>query len=277
MAYKQVRLLKTNKQKKAWARKKSRLKQSQYSVKVTHVYVQKVMAFKTQRNSHQMPCSSTSFMVPVLLSTPNTFTSLLEWTDITCLSPWENAFRLTGSSLEWGLERYRGLQTAHSPMSYQTPWLGEDACLGLTMWCNSQLLRPNLASLNQPSESNIRCQTSSTWPSGAASRKQPRFDISTEMTRAKYGSTNIQCSSGGRNPFFHKSLFCYVLSGTRQTSWVQFWFKLDNNERIGAITLVSGSQCKKQQPRIYWPFIVSKKEGDMLLACKPVFNAFNVL
>lgn len=64
-------------------------------------------------NSHQMPCSS-SFMLPVLLSTPNTLTSLHEWTDITCLSQWENMFRLIGSSLGWSLE---DAETANSPFT----------------------------------------------------------------------------------------------------------------------------------------------------------------
>lgn len=116
-----------NKQKTVWTREKYRLKQRQCSVKAKRMYVQRVMAFKTQRNSHQMPCSSTSFMVPVLLSTPNTLTSLHEWTYVTCLSPWENSFRPTGSSLRRSPERHRDLRAAQSPTQRQTPRLGEDA------------------------------------------------------------------------------------------------------------------------------------------------------
>lgn len=104
-----------NKQQIVRTRKNYRPTQSQCSVTVKRMYVQRVTAFKTERNSHRMPRSSTSFMVPVLLSTPNTLTSLHEWAGVTCLSPWENTFRLAGRSLGWSREGSSERAAARSP------------------------------------------------------------------------------------------------------------------------------------------------------------------
>lgn len=197
------------------------------------------MAFKTQCNSHQMPCSSTSFMVPVLLSTPNTLTSLHEWTDVMCLSPWENSFRPTGSSLWWSPERYRDLRTAQSPMYYQTPWLGEcKATVShyVQTWPHWISLLNYTSGAKHAARDPVErlCENSPvlTFP---LKSQEPNMAPHSKQRH----TTNIQCSSRGRNPVSHQLLFCYVLSGKRQTSWVGFknvtvmqcWFKINNNKR----------------------------------------------
>lgn len=78
------------------------------------------------------------------------------------------------------------------------------------------------------------CETSPVWTFPLKSQEPNMAPPSKQQH-----TTNIQCSSRRRNPVSHHLLFCYVLSGKHQTSWVrfknvtllQYWFKINNNKR----------------------------------------------